>query len=115
MSLFLERAGHRVRTAGTFADARARIRERRPDLMLCDLEMGKESGREELPKIAREGELPPTLVVSGYADREVADVLKALPAISGVLRKPFDTARLLAVVQDCLEGLRPPGGGGPRA
>ena len=102
MTFFLERAGHRVRTARSFADARARIRERAPDLLLSDLEMGLESGREELPRIAREDGLPPTLVVSGYVDREAAAALANLAGIVGVLSKPFDMARLVAKVGECL-------------
>jgi two-component system OmpR family response regulator len=102
MTFFLERAGHAVRTATSFADARASIRERPPDLLLSDLEMGRESGREELPRIAREEGLPPTLVVSGYVDRESAEALGRVPGVVGTLSKPFDMARLVAKVGECL-------------
>jgi DNA-binding response OmpR family regulator len=102
MTFFLERAGHRVRTAPSFSEARARIRERAPDLLLSDLEMGKETGREELPRIAREGGLPPTLVVSGYVDREVAEALGRVPGVVGTLAKPFDMTRLVQKVCECL-------------
>jgi DNA-binding response OmpR family regulator len=102
MTFFLERAGHRVRTAPSFTEARARMRERAPDLLLSDLEMGLETGREELPRIAREDGLPPTLVVSGYVDREAADALARVPGVVGTLSKPFDMARLVAKVDECL-------------
>lgn len=102
LALFLERLGHRVRTAGSLAAARERIAERRPDLMLSDLELGAESGREELPRLAREGVLPPTLVVSGYLDRELADELSALPGVVGLLQKPFDMRKLEASIAACL-------------
>ena len=102
MSFFLERAGHSVRTASSFGAARAAIRERAPDLLLSDLEMGGESGREELPRFAREGALPPTLVVSGYVDRQTAASLANLAGIVGTLAKPFDMKRLLAKVEECL-------------
>ncbi len=109
MSLFLERAGHTVRGATSFERARAAIRERAPDLLLSDLEMGAESGREALPLLAKDGILPPTLVVSGYVDREAAAELAALPGVVGTLAKPFDMPRLLAKVEACL-GASSPGG-----
>lgn len=102
MRYFLERAGHSVRTAPTFAEARKAIAERAPDLMLSDLELGAENGREELPKIARAGGLPRTLVVSGYLDRATATVLESLPNVVGTLAKPYDMPRLLAKVEACL-------------
>ena len=61
---FLKRAGHEVRCVESYAAARELLREQRPDLLLADLDLGEESGREELPRLAAEGILPKTLVVS---------------------------------------------------
>jgi len=105
MTFFLERAGHRVRSAPTFDAAREAVRERNPDLMLSDLEMGAESGREALPRMASEGVLPPTLVVSGYVDQKTAAELAALPGVVGMLAKPFDMSRFVAKVEQCLAAL----------
>jgi DNA-binding response OmpR family regulator len=102
MTFFLERAGHIVRAAPTFEAAAMAIRERPPDLMLSDLELGKESGREELPNLAARGLLPPTLVVSGRVDRETAEGLAGLPGILGTLAKPFDMKQLAQRVAECL-------------
>jgi DNA-binding response OmpR family regulator len=102
MSFFLERAGHRVRVVSTFEAAAEAIRERMPDLMLSDLEMGRESGREELPRLARSGMLPPTLVVSGFVDRESAQALAAIPGVVGTLAKPFGMSELTKRVGECL-------------
>jgi DNA-binding response OmpR family regulator len=99
MAWFLERHGHQVRTACSYVEARARIAERRPDLMLADLELGRENGREELPRMAQLGCLPRTLVVSGYVDRESEAGLSALPLVVGMLRKPFELDRLEALVR----------------
>src|SRR5262245_5777169 len=96
MKFFLERAGHAVRTATSFDDARKAIREKVPDLLLSDLELGAESGRDELPRIARAGGLPPTLVVSGHLDRATSEALGALPGVVGTLAKPYDMKRLLS-------------------
>jgi DNA-binding NtrC family response regulator len=102
MRFFLERAGHSVRSAPTFEDARSALRARPADLMLSDLEMGEESGYQELPRLDAEGLLPPTLVVSGYVDRDTAAVLAQMPGVVGTLAKPFDMKKLVAKVEECL-------------
>ena|SRR5689334_12054882 len=102
MQYFLERAGHSVRTAASFEEARKAIAERAPDLLLSDLELGAENGREELPRIAGQGGLPRTLVVSGHLDRATAEALERLPNVVGTLAKPYDMKRLLAKVEACL-------------
>jgi len=112
MSYFLERSGHRVRAVSSFAAAADSIRERMPDLMLSDLEMGAESGREELPKLARSGILPPTLVVSGFVDREFVEALAAIPGVVGTLAKPFDMTQLTKRVEETLARAALPGRGG---
>ena len=102
MSFFLERAGHTVRSAPSFEDARAALRTRAADLMLSDLDLGQESGYRELPRLDAEGLLPPTLVVSGYVDREAAEVLSQMPGVVGTLAKPFDMKKLVGKVEECL-------------
>ena len=68
---FLKKRGFGVRTAASFTQARERISEGRPDLMLSDVDLGPESALEELPRLDAEGILPPTLVVSGYLDPDI--------------------------------------------
>ena len=46
--------------------------------------------------------MPPTLVVSGYLDAEVARALEALPEVVGTLAKPYDFATLEARMGECL-------------
>ncbi|MCA8978956.1 MAG: response regulator [Planctomycetes bacterium] len=99
---FLERRGYGVRTALSYRDARVAIRERRPDLMLADLELGDENGREELPRLAKEGLLPKTLVVSGFLDAALDAELRALEAVVDTLAKPYDMAGLEARIVACL-------------
>jgi DNA-binding response OmpR family regulator len=96
---FLARGGHVVRIAPSYARARECIDERRPELLLADLELGLERGDEELARLAREGRMPPTLVVSGYLDAELEARLRALPALVGTLAKPFDLAQLMERVE----------------
>lgn len=107
VAFFLTKRGHVVRTAETFGAARAAILDRRPDLMLSDLDLGRERGDEELPRLASEGRLPPTLVVSGYLDATLERTLLAIPGVMGTLRKPFDLSALEARIGDALERARP--------
>jgi DNA-binding NtrC family response regulator len=90
LAFFLRKRGHEVRTSPSYADARARIAERHPELMLADLELGRERGREELERMERDGDLPRTLVVSGYLDAETETWIAGRPRIVGALRKPFE-------------------------
>lgn len=101
-ALYLGRRGHDVRTAASFREARLLLAESEPDLLLSDLELGHESGREELPRLSQEGLLPPTLVVSGFVDAELEAFFARIPAIVGLLRKPFDFERLDASVHAAL-------------
>ena len=105
-ALFLGRRGHTLRTATSFEEARARIAERAPELLLSDLELGAERGDEELARLARAGGLPPTLVVSGYLDRGLEARLAELPCVVGTLAKPFDLATLEARIAEALERAR---------
>lgn len=107
VAYFLRRSGHAVRTAPSFAAARIEIARARPDLVLSDLDLGEERGLVELPRLAAEGVLPPTLVVSGYLDRAAQIELERLPEVVGVLAKPFDLDVLVARVD---EGLSRAGG-----
>lgn len=106
VAFFLRRSGHAARTAASFAVAREEIARARPDLMLSDLDLGEERGLVELPRLAAEGLLPPTLVVSGYLDRAAQIELERLPQVVGVLAKPFDLDVLLARVLAGLERAR---------
>jgi DNA-binding response OmpR family regulator len=74
--------------------------------MLSDLDLGAERGEEELPKLAAEGLLPPTLVVSGYLDAASEARLLGLPRVAGTLRKPFDMSTLETRIAAALERAR---------
>ena len=70
--------------------------------MLADLDLGAESGRVELARLAEEGLLPPTLVVSGFLDGALSAELETLGGVRGTLPKPFDPGELAARVASCL-------------
>lgn len=99
---FLQQSGHTVRTALSYAAARIELTRRVPDLMLADLELGAESGREELPRLSAEGVLPPTLVISGFLDAPLQEELSAIPGIVGTLSKPVDLDQLEERLAECL-------------
>lgn len=99
---FLERRGFTVRSVLSYHEARVAIRERVPDLMLADLELGDESGREELPRLEREGLLPRTLVVSGFLDAALDAELRSIELVIDTLAKPYDMDRLEASIRACL-------------
>lgn len=100
---FLAKRGHRVRTATSFALAREMLASEAPDILLTDLELGLESGREELPALHAAGLLPPTLVVSGYIDAALQAELARIPAIVGTLAKPFGFERLEQSLVEALQ------------
>ena len=99
---YLERQGYLVDKATSFREARHLLATDPPDLLLSDVEMGEESGAEELPRLSAEGLLPPTLVISGFLDAELAERLRCLPGVLGTLAKPFDLPDLEQRLEDCL-------------
>ncbi|MDA0948992.1 MAG: response regulator, partial [Planctomycetota bacterium] len=102
VSWFLGKRGFGVRRAHSFAEARVALADGLPDLMLSDLDLGAESALDELPVLAEQGMLPPTLVVSGYLDQDSTERLLAVPGVLGTLPKPFDFELLEARVLECL-------------
>lgn len=106
VSWFLSKKGYRVTSAKSFQEAREQLLRGRPELMLSDIDLGAESALDELPRLHREGLLPPTLVVSGYLDPETASRLEALDPVLGTLAKPFDFAALEARIESSLRSIR---------
>jgi DNA-binding response OmpR family regulator len=99
VGFFLRKRGHVVRVAGSFGAARTALAERMPELVLSDIDLGAERAEEELPRLAAEGILPPTLIVSGYLDPEMERRMLAITGVVGTLRKPYG----LSVLEDRIE------------
>ena len=102
---FLGRRGYAVRRVTSFAEARPLLAGADgpvPELVLSDLELGEEDAREELPRLAAEGLLPCTLVVSGYLDLSVEAELERIPGVVGFVPKPFEFDQLLGSIDRAL-------------
>ncbi len=102
LAWFLEKRGYQVRCAGSFGEARAALAESQPDLMLSDVDLGAQNARVELPRLERDGLLPPTLVVSGFLDADLRAELLALEPVLDTLAKPFEFETLEAHILACL-------------
>jgi CheY-like chemotaxis protein len=88
---------HRVRVALSSAEALAQVRARRPDVILCDFELGDETCAELLRVITRE--LPGVRRVLYSASRpELWTELVADRLIDAALAKPATREVLLAAL-----------------
>jgi two-component system, NarL family, nitrate/nitrite response regulator NarL len=93
----LEREGLAVvGVASTSEEALAQIEEVRPDLVLVDIDLGKESGFELARRIHNETSLGSSevILISTYAEEDLADLIDATPA-AGFLSKAHLSARAI--------------------
>lgn len=96
LSDLLKDQGYPVRQAEDGVVAMEMIKQDRPDLILLDLQMPKETGTDLYRKIhqKKEYEAIPVIVISGLPGRHLA-VSKSVP----VFDKPIDEAGLLEEVK----------------
>jgi signal transduction histidine kinase len=87
----LRSTGYIVRTADSAAGAIAAIRQRRPDLILLDLQLQDAGGRELIDRFKREKVLAPFVVVTGQGNEKVAVEMMKQGALDYVMK---DTAIL---------------------
>jgi CheY-like chemotaxis protein len=93
----LEREGLTVvGVASTSEEALAQIDEVKPDLVLVDIDLGKESGFELARRIHNETSLDSSevILISTYAEDDLADLIDATPA-AGFLSKAHLSARAI--------------------
>ncbi len=96
ISLVLEMAGHQVSTAPTAREALVRAAADQPAVVLLDLGLPDEDGgtitsalRQSLPAGAR-------IIITSGTSVDAAEAKRL--GVDGVLEKPFDPDRLLAVL-----------------
>ena len=98
-SQVLSRAGHKVATAMTLADARAHMVTGRPQVVLLDLQLPDGDGLDLLDELQhrRSGERVIVITANGSINRAV-EAMRA--GAFDFLVKPFDENRLLSAVQN---------------
>lgn len=97
----LERSGGAVETAGSAAEALAKVPRMRPDIILTDIEMPGQSGYDLLREVRslppHQGGLTPVVALTAYASAQ--DRVQALKAgFQMHVPKPVQPAELAAVV-----------------
>jgi CheY-like chemotaxis protein len=102
ISMLLSRKGHTIIEATTGQEALSRISEKNPDLVLLDVMLPDMTGYEILPLIKKEVATVPVVMLTGK--KSSTDRLKGMKSgASEYLTKPFDPAKLLAVVDRYLD------------
>lgn len=102
----LERHGYQVETANNGAQALAKIRENRPDLLVSDVMMPEMDGFELLSSIRRDPSLSDLPVIMLTAKAQDANVMEGYSRGADMyLTKPFNPAELLQFVKRILTSL----------
>lgn len=89
----LELEGYRVLEAATIAAAREALRAERVDVMLLDVHVAGEDGRELLRELRRLGPNPAVALFTGSSEVDAREELA-----DGVLPKPFELDDLSSTV-----------------
>jgi putative two-component system response regulator len=97
----LEQHGYKTRVAANTAQARLCLKDSRPALMLCDVNMPGESGLELIKEILRARSDIAVIMVTGIDDSAVGSLALEMGAY-GYLVKPFRIAELLINVENAL-------------
>lgn len=102
----LQRKDYDVRTANRSEEALRMTQEEDFDLVLCDIRMPGKNGVEtisEIQSLRRKNEKAPLPVIflTGFADTRAEDEARTLNPVAYIL-KPFDTHKLLAVIESVL-------------
>jgi DNA-binding response OmpR family regulator len=99
LSLLLRASGHRVRVAGTVAEAQAAIDDAVPEVVLLDLSLPDGSGLEVARRI-RDGSAPNPPVVLAMTGHDSPEVATACiqAGCRAVLVKPVASRELRAVL-----------------
>ena len=98
----LERQGMRiVAVASSGEDARRRLDETQPDLVLVDVDLGEESGLDLVRSILH-GErldLPHVILISAYPEDDIVDLLDACPAVGFLSKSSLSAAAIEAMLR----------------
>jgi DNA-binding response OmpR family regulator len=96
----LIRRGYRVRLAKNLAEARERLKEAEPDIIVLDIMLPDGSGLDFLKELRRDTDIPVLLLT---ALGEPSDTVKGLRAGGDdYMAKPYNNAELLARIESLL-------------
>lgn len=99
----LERQGYQVETANNGAQALAKIRENRPDLLVSDVMMPEMDGFELLKNIRADNSIADLPVIMLTAKTQDADVMRGYSGGADMyLTKPFNPIELINFVKRIL-------------
>jgi two-component system alkaline phosphatase synthesis response regulator PhoP/two-component system response regulator VicR len=99
----LQRQGYEVETANNGAQALAKIKENRPDLLVSDVMMPEMDGFELLANIRRDPTLMDLPVIMLTAKAQDSDVMTGYKTGADMyLTKPFNPAELIAFAKRIL-------------
>ena len=102
LSVYFSRDGYRVMTARSGKEALAMLdRESDFDLVLLDLFIPDIGGMEILTEINRQASPPSVILLTGLADKEIAQDAQRLGAFDYIL-KPYSLSRVESSVVACL-------------
>ena len=102
LRLFLKAKGHELLEAGNGGEALDILKKQRPDGVLLDLFLGKESGMPLLSQIKKIDSTLPVIVVTGYSDVPTAVEAMKLGA-ADYIAKPFKNEHLLLILQKAVK------------
>jgi signal transduction histidine kinase len=102
LAALLSRAGHTVEQAADGLEASERAGREQWDLIISDMTMPRLDGPGLLDQLRARGDSTPVILVTGRVDSAGLARARASDACA-VLAKPFEAARLLAIVAAALE------------
>jgi DNA-binding NarL/FixJ family response regulator len=97
----LERQGITVLgAAANSADAVRMADELRPDVVLVDIDLGRDSGLELARRLARPADPtpPPVILISTYAEEDYADLVADSPALGFIPKAALSAAAIRALL-----------------
>jgi CheY-like chemotaxis protein len=99
---WLERQGVAVAgVASTAAQALHQAAELRPDVVLVDIDLGRESGFEVAEQLqAITGPDLPVILISAYAEEDYAELIAASPAVGFLSKTALSAGSIRGLVQD---------------
>lgn len=85
---------------GSGMEAEARVRELRPDVLVTNLLLEEREGLSVLRDLKESGEMPRTIVVSGFFNDKLAGVAGAL-GVERFITKPCSISSILECIREC--------------